>query len=60
MSKWSSKNNKPKFTPESTRAMVKMVKERRKISEIAQELNLREETIKNKLGLLGWSFDGLG
>ena len=60
MSKWKTANNKPKFTPESTRAMVKMVKERRKISEIANALNLREETIKNKLGLLGWSFDGLG
>ena len=60
MSAWSTVNNKPKFTPESTRAMVKMVKERRKISEIANELGLREETIKNKLGLLGWSFDGLG
>jgi len=60
MSTWATVNNKPKFTPESTRAMVKMVKERRKISEIANELGLREETIKNKLGLLGWSFDGLG
>jgi DNA-binding NarL/FixJ family response regulator len=59
MSKWKSKNNKPKFTPESTFKMVSMVKQGKKISEISKEIGLTDKTIKTKLWLLGWSYEGL-
>ena len=52
-------SNKPKFTPESTRKMVDMVKARVPIKVIAQELKLNPKTITNKLHSLGQSYKGL-
>lgn len=52
-------SNKPKFTPESTRKMVDMVKARVPIKVIAQELKLKPKTITNKLHSLGQSYKGL-
>ena len=48
-----------KFTPESTRKMVEMVKARVPIKVIAQELKLKPKTITNKLHSLGQSYKGL-
>lgn len=59
MTKWATKNNKPKFTHELLKQVIDMVKDKRQLSEIAEVTGLREKTIINKLGLLGHSFKGL-